>query len=112
MNKKEKINPNFDINAKYEDMINTAIQIIEHHEFVSNGSCEPPNYICLAYDVKNYLPKLQQENKLLRDRIRQGSSIYVIHNFEPDTNIVDLIDLLKDYEKDKQLERIKGESNE
>lgn len=59
--------------------------------------------------IKN--AELQQENKLLRDRIRQGSSIYVIHNFEPDTNIVDLIDLLKDYEKDKQLERIKGESN-
>lgn len=65
----EEKNSNFDINAKYEDMINTSHRIIEHHEFVSDGSCEPPLYICLAYDIKNYLPKLQQENRKLKQQL-------------------------------------------
>ena len=65
----EEKNYNFDINAKYEDMINTSHRIIEHHEFVSDGSCEPPLYICLAYDIKNYLPKLQQENQKLKKQL-------------------------------------------
>lgn len=65
----EEKNSNFDINAKYEDMINTSHRIIEHHEFVSDGSCEPPLYICLAYDIKNYLPKLQQENQELKKQL-------------------------------------------
>ena len=67
----EKLNPNFDINAKYEDIINVSKRIIEHHEFVSDGSCEPPSYICLAYDIKNYLPKLQQENQELKKQLEK-----------------------------------------
>lgn len=65
----EKNNSNFDINTKYEDMINISQRIIEHHEFVSDGSCEPPNYICLAYDVKNYLPDLLRENEELKKQL-------------------------------------------
>lgn len=60
---REILNSNFNVDAKYEDMLNASKRIVEYHEFVSNGSCEPPSYICLAYDVKNYLPKLLEENQ-------------------------------------------------
>lgn len=65
----ERLNPYFDINAKYEDMILRGKSIVEHYLSVSDGDGEAPDYICLAYDVKNYLPKLQQENQQLKDRI-------------------------------------------
>lgn len=77
-------NPNFDINAKCNDMMNVSKRIIEHHEFVSDGSCEPPMFVCLAYDVKNYLPKLLKENQkqkeiidaldFIKARSRQGAT--------------------------------------
>lgn len=57
---------NFDINAKYEDMILNAKSIVEHHLFVSDGSCEAPVYINLAYDVKNHLPTLIKEFQQLK----------------------------------------------
>ena len=60
---KEKLNTNFDINAKYEDMIQNSKEIIDRYNQTHDGSCETPNYICLAYDVKNYLSKLQKENQ-------------------------------------------------
>ena len=71
----EEKNSNFDINTKYEDMINTSQRIIEHREFVSDGSCEPPNYICLAYDVKNYLPDLLRENQELKKQLSNDHQI-------------------------------------
>ena len=46
-------NNNININAKCEDMILSAKSIVEHHLFVSDGRCEPPSYICLAYDNVN-----------------------------------------------------------
>lgn len=73
---KEKHNPNFDINAKYEDIINNSKKIAELHEFVSDGSCEPPSYICLAYDVKNYLPRLIKENQELKEQLEVGEQQY------------------------------------
>ena len=69
---KEKHNPNFDINTKYEDIINNSKKIAELHEFVSDGSCEPPSYICLAYDVKNYLPRLIKENQQLKEQLERS----------------------------------------
>lgn len=60
---REKVNLNFDINSKYENMINVSKRIVKHHKFVTNGTCEPPIFICLAYDVKNYLPKLLEEKQ-------------------------------------------------
>ena len=63
----ERLNPYFDINAKYEDMILRGKSIVEHYLSVSDGDGEAPDYICLAYDVKNYLPKLQQENQQLQN---------------------------------------------
>lgn len=73
---KEKHNPNFDINTKYEDIINNSKKIAELHEFVSDGSCEPPSYICLAYDVKNYLPRLIKENQELKEQLEVGKEQY------------------------------------
>lgn len=66
---REKTNPSFDINAKYEEMINVSKRIVEHHEFVTDGTCEPPIFVSLAYDVKNYLPKLLKENHRLKSEI-------------------------------------------
>lgn len=65
----EKLNPYFDINAKYEDMILRGKSIVEHYLSVSDGDGEAPDYICLAYDVKNYLPKLQQKNQQLKELV-------------------------------------------
>lgn len=65
--KKEKANPNFDINAKYEDMVNISKRIVEHHEFVTDGTCEPLMFVSLAYDVENYLPKLLKEKQKYKD---------------------------------------------
>ena len=62
----EEYNPDFDINAKYESMIKTAIEIVKYH---SDNNCEPPSYISLACDVKNYLPKLQKENQELKNQL-------------------------------------------
>ena len=73
---KEKHKPNFDINTKDEDIINNSKKIAELHEFVSDGSCEPPSYICLAYDVKNYLPRLIKENQELKEQLEVGKEQY------------------------------------
>ena len=64
---REKVNPNFDINSKYEEMINVSKKIVEHHEFVTDGTCEPPIFVSLAYDVENYLPKLLKEKQKYKD---------------------------------------------
>lgn len=77
----ERLNPYFDINAKYEDMILRGKSIVEHYLSVSDGDGEAPDYICLAYDVKNYLPKLQQENQQLKDRIDKAIE-YIKHYTE------------------------------
>lgn len=70
MNEKEFKSFNFDLDTKYKDMLNTSQEIIEYHEFVSDGTCEPPNYICLAYDVKNCLPKFLKEYQQLKEKLK------------------------------------------
>ena len=65
MSEKE-ININFDINAKCQSMIEEANKIIKVYLETTNLYEEDGRYN-LAYDVKNYLPKLQQENKQLKE---------------------------------------------
>ena len=65
---KERLNPHFNINAKYEAMIRDSKEIVKHYlSKESNG--EPNEGVCLAYDVKNYLPSLLEENNQLKERI-------------------------------------------
>ena len=73
---------NFDINAKYEDMILKAKGLVEHHLFVSDGSCEAPVYIALAYDVKNHLPNLIKQNTDLKDnwnKLKEWLEEYIVN---------------------------------
>ena len=100
----EKLNPNFDINAKYEDIMNVSKRIVEHHEFVSDGSCDPPSYICLAYDIKNYLPKLQQENRELKKQLHE-SSIETQHLIEKDIECPSNCSKLKELNKSLKASR-------
>ena len=96
-------NPNFNINAKYKDMMNVSKRIVEHHEFVSDNSCEPPIFVCLAYDVKNYLPKLLKENQKQKEVIdKLSKTIYEIDELSkttggyPSNYIDNLLDILKE----------------
>ena len=73
---KERNNDTLDINAKYKDMMYVSKRIVEHHEFVTDGSCEPPIFVCLAYDVKNYLPKLLEDNEELKKQLEVGKEQY------------------------------------
>ena len=66
MSEEEIKNKNFDINAKYEDMILNAESIVKHYLSTNDGSSEGPNYISLAYDVKNHLPTLIKEFQQLK----------------------------------------------
>ena len=69
---KERLNPHFNINAKYEAMIRDSKEIVKHYlSKESNG--EPNEGVCLAYDVKNYLPSLLEENKELHNKIDEIS---------------------------------------
>lgn len=70
------INPNFDINAKCQSMIEEANKIIKVYLETSNLYEDDGRY-SLAYDVKNYLPKLQQENKILKKQLEHNSKINV-----------------------------------
>ena len=99
----EEDNPNFDINAKYEDMINISKRIVEHHEFVTDDTCEPPMFVSLAYDVKNYLPKLLKENQKQKEVIdKLSKTIYEIDELRkttggyPSNYIDNLLDILKE----------------
>ena len=69
MNREGK-NKNFDLNAKYKDMIQTATKIVEYN-LNKNDNSEPKSEICLAYDVKNYLPQLlsqiDQQEQIIRE---------------------------------------------
>lgn len=67
--KEERINPNFNINAKYESMIEEANKIIKVYLETTNLYEEDGRYN-LAYDVKNYLPKLLEENKSLQSQLK------------------------------------------
>ena len=103
--KKEKVNPNFDINSKYEEMINVSKRIVEHHEFVTDGTCGPPMFVSLAYDVKNYLPKLLEENQKQKEVIdKLSKTIYEIDELSkttggyPSNYIDNLLDILKEVE--------------
>ena len=73
-----RLNTNFDINARCQSMIEEAKKIIKVYLETSNLYEEDGRYN-LAYDVKNYLPKLQQENQELRRNI---SSILNNNGFE------------------------------
>lgn len=102
---REKTNPSFDINAKYEEMINVSKRIVEHHEFVTDGTCEPPIFVSLAYDVGNYLPKLLKENQKQKEVINKLSkTIYEIDELikttggYPSNYIDNLLDILKEVE--------------
>lgn len=68
MSEKE-ININFDINAKCQSMIEEANKIIKVYLETTNLYEEDGRYN-LAYDVKKYLPKLQQENKQLKENYK------------------------------------------
>lgn len=98
-------NPNFDINAKCNDMMNVSKRIIEHHEFVTDDNCESPMFVCLAYDVKNYLPKLLEENQKQKEVIdKLSKTIYEIDELSkttggyPSNYIDNLLDILKEVE--------------
>ena len=102
---REKVNPNFDINAKYEEMINVSKRIVEHHEFVTDGTCEPPMFVSLAYDVKNYLPKLLEKNQKQEEVIdKLSKTIYETDELSkttggyPSNYIDNLLDILKEVE--------------
>ena len=58
---KERINSNFDINAKYQSMVEEANKII--NVYLETSNLYDDGRYSLAYDVKNYLPKLQQEKQ-------------------------------------------------
>ena len=67
MNNQETLNPDFDINAKYEDMIERAKHNIDL--YLETGKDCPD--ISLSYDVKNYLPlalkEIQRLNNIIDD---------------------------------------------
>ncbi len=62
----ENNNPNFDVNSKYQDMIKTSEMIVDKYQSIIDKGYEPSIYVSLAYDVKNYLPKLFKENQKLK----------------------------------------------
>lgn len=68
---KEQLNPNFDINAKIESMLNNAQGIITNHLLKGDKSIEAPDYINLAYDIKNYLQKVQNENQYQQQMLKE-----------------------------------------
>lgn len=70
----ERINPNFNINAKYESMIEEANKIIKVYLETTNLYEEDGRYN-LAYDVKNYLPKLLEENKSLQSQLKAKEEV-------------------------------------
>ena len=72
--KEERINPNFNINAKYESMIEEANKIIKVYLETTNLYEEDGRYN-LAYDVKNYLPKLLEENKSLQSQLKEKEEV-------------------------------------
>ena len=72
--KEERINPNFNINAKYESMIEEANKIIKVYLETTNLYEEDGRYN-LAYDVKNYLPKLLEENKPLQSQLKAKEEV-------------------------------------
>ena len=72
--KEERINPNFNINAKYESMIEEANKIIKVYLETTNLYEEDGRYN-LAYDVKNYLPKLLEENKSLQSQLKAKEEV-------------------------------------
>ena len=69
MSEEERLNPNFNINAAYESMIQTAKRIVNNYNQTHDGSCEAPSDICLAHDIANDLPILLQENAELKDKL-------------------------------------------
>lgn len=65
MNNEEILNPDFDINAKYEDMIERAKHNIDLY-LEAGKDCSD---ISLSYDVKNYLPNALEEIERLNNII-------------------------------------------
>lgn len=69
--KEERINPNFDINAKYESMLENAKSIVEHYK-KENSNSDCSNKVALAFDVVNYLPVLQSQLKAREEVIKEA----------------------------------------
>ena len=72
--KEEIINSIFDINAKCQSMIEEANKIIKVYLETTNIYEEDGRYN-LAYDVKNYLPKLLEENKSLQSQLKEKEEV-------------------------------------
>lgn len=60
-------NEMFDINTKYQHILKNANKIVKNYNI--NNGCEPDSKTCLAIDIKNYLPKLLQDNNNLNKGI-------------------------------------------
>lgn len=76
--KEERINPNFNINAKYESMLENAKSIVEHYK-KENSNSDCSNKVALAFDVVNYLPVLQSQLKAKEEVIKEARE-YVNHS--------------------------------
>ena len=66
MNNVENFNPDFDINAKYEDMIERA----KHNVDLYLETGKDCSNISLSYDIKNYLPLALEELQRLNNIIK------------------------------------------
>ena len=77
MNNEETLNPNFNINAKYEDMIERAKHNIDLY-LETGKDCSD---ISLSYDVKNYLPNALEEIERLNNIINELEK-FIINNLD------------------------------
>ena len=73
MNNEETLNPNFNINAKYEYMIERAKHNIDLY-LETGKDCSD---ISLSYDVKNYLPNALKEIERLNNIIKEKSLLLI-----------------------------------
>lgn len=95
---REKLNSNFDINAKCEDMIKTSEMIVDKYQSIIDKGYEPSIYVSLAYDVKNYLPKLFKENQKLKKDFNKAvhkSTEFESKVYELETQQKEFIEYLK-----------------
>lgn len=70
----ENTNKNFDINSKYQAILESARYIVNEHLLINSNS-EANKKIALAYDVKMYLPILIKENADLNKTIKKNQTI-------------------------------------
>lgn len=99
----ENNNPNFDVNSKYEDMIKTSEMIVDKYQCIIDKGYEPSIYVSLAYDVKNYLPKLFKENQKLKKDFNKAvhkSTEFESKVYELETQQKEFIEWLEKMVKD------------